>query len=524
MAQERLCMRKIKEVLRLRHELNKSQREIAIACGIGKTTVQEYISRAKAAGYAWPLPEGLSEDELESKLFPEKRGEKESREPMPFQYLYEEKKLPNVTMSLLWEEYKQGNPDGYQRSWFCEQYRRYKKTLDCTMHQEYKAGEKGFVDFGDGIDIINPETGEFVPTEIFVHVLGASKKTYAEAVLSENMESWIKCNVSAIEYFGCCPRAIVPDNLKSAVTKANKYEPKINDTTIEFAKHYGTTILPARVKEPRDKPLAENGVGLGKRFILARLRHRIFHSLGELNTAIRPIVDDLNSRVMRKYGKSRNELFETTDKLHCLSLPEKPYEYAEWSKARVNIDSHIAFKKHFYSVPHVHVHALMDIRATAQIIEVYLKGERVCSHRRGFKQGGYTTITAHMPRAHREYAEWTPERMLSWIETIGPDAKKFAEMLFQIKNHPEQAYKSCMGVINLKKHFPPDRINSACKRAIEYKIFSYSGVKEILSNNLDKKQEDQHYSHAPKNHANIRGPQYFAESLFEQNKPMEDTK
>jgi len=525
MAQERLCMRRIKEVLRLRHELNMPQRKIAAACGIGKTTVQEYINRARSAGLVWPLPEGLGEEELEKKLFPEEDVKKESRPPMPLQYLYEEKKIPNVTMSLLWEEYKQNNPAGYQRSWFCEQYRRYIKTLDCTMHQEYKAGEKGFVDFGDGKDIINPETGEITKTEIFVHVLGASKKTYVEAVVSENMESWIRCNVNALEYFGCCPRTIVPDNLKAAVTKANKYEPVINDTTLEFSGHYHTTILPARVREPRDKPLVENGVGIGKRFILARLRHKIFHSIGELNAAIRPILDDLNSRTMKKYGKSRNELFETLDKPYCLPLPEKPYEYAEWSKARVNIDSHIAYKKHFYSVPYEHVHKLMDIRATGQIIEVCLKSERICSHRRGFKQGGYTTVTAHMPRAHREYAEWTPERMLSWIETIGPDARKFAEILFQIKKCPEQAYKSCMGVINLKKHFPPERINLACRRAIKYNIFSYSGVKEILSNNLDMKQEDdQHYSHAPKNHANIRGPEYFNGLLFEQNKPMEDPK
>ncbi len=443
---------------------------------------------------------------------------------MPLQYLYEEKKLPNVTMSLLWEEYKQSNPEGYQRSWFCEQYRRYVKTLDCVMHQEYKAGDKGFVDFGDGSGIIDPETGEIIPTEIFVHVLGASKKTYAEAVLNENKESWIRCNVNALSYFGCCPKAIVPDNLKVAVTKANRYEPIINDTTTEFAKHYRTTILPARVGEHRDKPLVENGVGLAKRFILARLRHRIFHSIGDLNAAIRPITDDLNARVMRKYGKSRNELFEELDKPHCLPLPEKPYEYAEMAKARVNIDSHIAYKKHFYSVPHEHVHALMDIRATAQIVEVYLKGERICSHRRSYKVGGYTTVTSHMPLAHQKYAEWTPERMLSWIGTIGPDAKRFAEILFEIRKHPEQAYKSCMGVISLKKHFPVDRINSACRRAIEYKIFSCSGVKEILTNGLDKKQEEQHFSRAPKNHANIRGPEFFEELLFEQNKPMEETK
>lgn len=524
MAQERLCMRRIKEVLRLRFELKLSQRQVAVACGIGKTTVQEYISRAKAAGLEWPLPEGLNEETLEKRLFPEVTVKKESKQPIPLQYLHEEKKLPNVTMSLLWEEYKQGNPDGYQRSWFCEQIRRYEKKLSPVMHQEYKAGDKGFVDFGDGAYIIDPLTGEMSQTEIFVHVLGASKKTYAEAVLSENIESWVRCNVNALNYFGCCPRAIVPDNLKVAVTKANRYEPVINDTTMEFAKYYRTVILPARVKEPRDKPLAENGVGIGKRFILARLRRRIFHSLGELNAAIRPIVDDLNSRVMKKYGKSRNQLFEELDKPHCIPLPEKPYEYADFAKARVNIDYHVAYRKHFYSVPHNHVHELMDIRATAQIVEIYSKGNRICSHKRGHKQGGYTTIDAHMPSAHRAYAEWTPERMLSWMETVGPEARRFAEILFEIKKHPEQAYKSCMGVISLKKYFPQERINSACRRAVEYKIFSSSGVKEILSNGLDKKQEEQHRSHAPKNHANIRGPEYFNGLLFDQNKPMEETK
>lgn len=517
MAQGRLCVRKIKEVLRLKYTLQKSQREISQISGIGKTTVYEYIKRAKAAGLNWPLPEDLTEDELGKRLFPEEAGNSRKKAAIPFRYIWEELKRPHVTKSLLWEEYKRDNPEGYAYSFFSERVREYCGTVNYSMRQEHKAGEKAFVDFGAGMDLVNGKTGELVPTEIFVFVWGASKSIYAEAVFSEDMATWIKINVHALEYFGCCPKAIVPDNLKAAVTKACRYEPGINPTFEEFSDHYGTAILPARSAKPKDKPLAENGVKLAKRWILARLRDRVFYSLAELNAAIRDVLVDLNSRKMKKIGKSRNELFLSLDKPNALPLPERPYEYAEWKKARVNINYHIAFEKHEYSVPYTYIHKEVDLKATANVLEVYFKGQRVCSHTRSYTQHSYTTRKEHMPPAHQQYREWTPERILQWADKDGPEVKLLVERIIASRRYPEQAYKSCLGIIRLDKHYSAERLNLACHRAIQYNIYSYAGVKNILQNKLDMAPESQLVSKAPLQHENIRGPQYFAADLFTQN-------
>ena len=517
MAQRRLCVRRIKEVLRLKYTLHKSQREISQACGVGKTTVQNYVRRAEAAGLGWPLPEELSEDDLWNRLFPEKAATPGTKAAIPLLYIWEELKRPNVTKALLWEEYKRDNPNGYQYSYFSERVREYLGSVNYSMRQEHKAGEKAFVDFGTGTDLVDPANGELIPTRIFVFVWGASKKIYSEAVLAEDLASWIKINVHALEYFGCCPKAIVPDNLKSAVTKPCRYEPVINHTFEEFSDHYGTVILPARSGKPKDKPLAENGVKLAKRWILARLRNRVFHSLHELNAAIKDVLADLNSRKMKKIGKSRDELFLSLDKPNALSLPEKPYEYAEWKKAKVNINYHIAFEKHEYSVPYTYIHKEVEIKATANVIEVYFKGQRICSHPRSRTEHKYTTRREHMPPAHQKYLEWTPERILQWAGHDGPQVKILVERIMSSRRYPEQAYKSCLGIIRLSHHFPLERLNHACHRALRYNIYSYAGVKNILQNKLDLVPESQYVSKTPLQHENIRGSHYFAADLFTQN-------
>lgn len=509
MAQRRLSVRKIKEVLRLKYMLNKSQREIKRICGIGKTTVQEYLRRANAAGLKWPLPEDMTEDELEKKLFPKESGHSGGKAPIPYQYIYEELRRPNVTLSVLWEEYKRNNPDGYQYSWFSEQVSKYRRSVNYSMRQEHNAGEKSFVDFGSGIDIVDRANGKLISTKIFVFVWGASKKIYAEAVLNEDIASWIKANVNALEYFGCCPKAIVPDNLKSAVTKACRYEPEINRTFEEFANHYQTVILPARSGKPKDKSLAENGVKLGKRWILSRLRNQVFFSLTELNASIRSILADLNSREMKKIGKSRDELFLTLDKPNSLSLPDKPYEYAEWKKAKVNINYHISFEKHEYSVPYTYIHKEVEIKATGQLIGVYFKGQRICSHRRSYTEHSYTTVKEHMPPSHQKYLEWTPGRILEWARKYGPAVKILVERIIDSRRFPEQAYKSCLGIIRLEKHYTAQRLNAACERAINYQVLSYSGVKNILRNGLEGSKEPQLVSKTPIYHENIRGSEYF---------------
>ena len=515
MAQRRLSMRKIREVLRLRHVLGKSQREISKSLGIGKTSVQEHIRRAEAAGISWPVPDDMTEEKLERRLYPGMAPERMAGNEIPFGYIYEEQRRPHLTMALLWEEYKRDNPSGYQYSWFCEQVRHYLGRMNYSMRQEHKAGEKGFVDFGSGLNIVDPLTGELIPTEIFIFVWGASQKMYGEAVLSEDTRSWIKVHRNALEYFDCCPKGIVPDNLKAGVTKACRYEPVINRIYEEFAEHYGTAILPARSNRPKDKALAELGVKLGKRWVLSRLRNRIFYSLEELNAAIREELKKLNAKKIKKLDKSRDELFLSLDKPNALSLPDKPYEYAEWKKAKVGINYHVSYGKHDYSVPYTLIHREVEIKATEGVVEIYFKGQRICVHRRSSLEHGYTTVKEHMPPSHQKYLEWTPERILEWAGKYGPSVKTLVECIMESRKFPEQAYKSCLGIIRLEKHYTAERLDAACFRALKYRALSYTGVKNILQNKLEAVEERRAARRIPLNHENIRGPEYFTGGLFD---------
>jgi transposase len=308
----------------------------------------------------------------------------------------------------------------------------------------------------------------------------------------------------------------VPDNLKSAVTKADRYEPEINRTYEEFAKYYATVILPARSKKPKDKPLAENGVKLAKRWILARLRNKIFTSINELNTAIRDLLIVFNSKVMKKIGKSRNELFLTLDKPNALALPETTYEYAEWKKAKVNINYHISFEKHEYSIPYTYIHKEVEIRATTNLVEVYFKGQKICAHIRSKTGYGYTTLKEHMPPSHQKYLEWTPQKILEWAEKYGVFVKTLVEKIMNSKVFAEQAYKSCLGIIRLERYYTAVKLNDACKRALQYNVFSYKGVKNILRNGLETKTEELTLiANVIKKHENIRGTDYFVKCLLE---------
>jgi transposase len=519
-------MRKIKEVLRLKYELGKSQREIKHICGIGKTTVQEYINRATAAGLIWPLPPEMTEEELEKRLFPVETVRQETKPPIGFGYLYEELKRPNVTLALLWAEYKQNHPDGYQKSRFYQLYHKYAKTMNYSMRQEHKAGEKLFVDFGSVEEpkVLDTSTGEYQKVHFFAAVWGASQFAYAEASLSQDVPSWIKLNTNALKYFNCAPKAIVPDNLKSAVTKACRYEPIINNTFIEFSEHYGLTILPARPYKPKDKALVENGVKLIKRWILARLRNRLFHSVTELNAAIHELLELFNTKVMKRYGKSRKELFEALDKPAAISLPDVHYEYSEWKKVRVGVNYHVSFEKHDYSVPHTLIHEELDLKASSSLIEVYFKGERVCSHVRSRKANACTTIKEHMPLPHQKYLEWPPERIMSWAGKYGPAVKELVEKVLASTRFPEQSYKRCLGIIRLANHYPSERVNAACGIALKINSLSYRSVVDILKNNMDKKADfiEQKTSRAPIIHSNIRGKQYFSDCLFPNNNTPED--
>lgn len=507
MSNERISMRKIKEVLRHLLTLGLSRGQTARALGIGRTTVGEYENRFKSSSLSWPLPETLDDAQLEKKLFP-KTAPSGSRQAPPLEYLAKETKRPNVTLALLWEEYKKAHPDGYQYSQFAKLYRDYQKTLSYSMRQDHKAGEKGFVDFGEGLSILDSDTKERIPTSLFVYVWGASSCLFATATRNEDSKSWIEAHVACFDYFECVPKALVPDNLKAGVLKVCRYEPDLNPVYADLAAHYGLCVLPARPRRPKDKAKVENGVLLAKRWILARLRDRIFYSLEELNAAIRILVEEFNDRLLKKLKVSRRSLFLELDKPNALPLPEHPFEFAQWKNVRVGVNYHIEFEQHFYSVPYTLIHKELEVRATLSIVEIYKDGQRVLTHPRNYREHGYTTKKEHMPPSHQKYLEWTPDRILHWAEKYGPSVKELVQKIMASRAFPEQAYRSCLGVIRLANHYSPDRLEGACKRALLYHMLNYRGVKNILEKGLDKKEES-FGARVLIRHENLRGPEYY---------------
>lgn len=509
MAQERTSMRKIKEVLRLHFEAKISQAKIADITNISRFTVSQYIIRFAASGLTWPLPESIDDTELDLKLFPCKLAGDKRPEP-DYNYLLQEIRKPDATLAVLWEEYKDLNPTGYQYSYFCDLFNAYRQKMNYSMKQEHKAGEKTFIDFGDSpIKIIDPHTGIETKTKIFVSVWGASQKMFAKSCFDEKLSTWIKLNGDALKFFGCCPKAMVPDNLLSAVTKASKYEPEINPTYAEFAQHYGTVIFPARPYKPKDKSLAENGVKLAKRWILFRLRNKQFYYLTELNQMIEELLKQFNQKPMRRFKKSRQDLFEQLDKPYALKLPDTDYEFAEWKKAKLQFNYHVAYNGHDYSVPYVFIGKELDIKATYNLIEIYCGGQRICTHARNNQAHGYTTVAEHMPKSHQKYLEWTPDRILKYAGKYGESVKAMVEQIMGTRKFPEQAYKSCLGIIRLENKYTADRLNKACQRAMAYRAYSYKSVAAILEKGLDREVNLPDSKQPIINHENIRGAEYY---------------
>ena len=514
MANRRLSMRKIKEVLRLSCHGELSARQVAHSLNISRSTVKEYQERAKKAGLTWPLPDTLSEPELERKLFPPPLTVEPPDKPLPdFDSIYRELKAHkkfNLTLDQLWREYKEQHPEGYQYSQYCDLYRRYRGKLDYSMRQDHRGGEKLFVDYGEGLSLIDPQSGESITTELFVAVWGASNYSFAEATLTQQLPDWIGSHVRAFEYFGCLPKIVVPDCLKSAVVRACRYEPDLNPTYAEMASHYAICVLPARPAHPKDKAKVETGVLIAKRWILAVLRHRTFYSLAELNGAIHELLERLNSRALRKLKKSRRELFELFDQPNALALPEKPYEYAEWKLATVNIDYHIEVDQHYYSVPYKLLREKLDVRLTAHTVEAFQKGERVVCHVRSFIPHRHSTLKEHMPPAHQNYLEWSPSRIVSWAQKSGPATAELVQRIIDSRTHPEQAYRSCLGILRLEKHYSGQRLENACLRALKFGALSFKALRNILANGLDRLEEKQDGSQpALPDHENIRGSGYY---------------
>lgn len=514
MPNRRLSMRKIREVLRLKYDCGTSEREIARSCQVSRSTVADYIRRAAAAKLNWAEASALSQTELEDRLFPTEHIPSTVKRPVPdCEYIYNELRTYrkfNLTLSQLWLEYKQNHPDGYQYTQFCEHYWRWRGKLDYVMRQEHRAGEKLFIDYSDGLSIVDTTTGGLILTQLFVAVWGASNYTYAEATISQTLPEWIGSHKRALEYFGCVPRVLVPDNLKSGVSKASRYDPELNPTYSDMAEHYGCAVLPARPRKPRDKAKVENGVLIAQRWILAVLRHRTFYSLAELNAAISECLERLNNRPMRKLKKSRGELFETLDRPSALPLPQRHYEYAEWSKAKVQLNYHIEVDRHYYSVPYQLLHERLDIRLTAATIEAFNKGERVAAHVRSSVKGGYTTLPEHMPPSHRYYAEWNPARFIQWAGKTGEATARLVETILSTRPYPEQGYKACLGIINLTRDYEPLRVEAAARRALEFNSCSYRSMKAILSAGLERHvSAEQPAIPGLLPHQNIRGKEYY---------------
>ena len=511
MAQERLTMRKIREVLRLKWECGLTNRAIARSCSISHSTVGEYVRRAEEAGLDWPLPADLDEDKLFELLFPQ--PSRPSSRVIPcsdWSLVHTELRKKSVTLRLLWVEYREAHPDGYGYSQFCALYRQWAKRLNPSMRLSHKGGEKVFVDYaGQTVPIIDPHTGEIRRAQIFIGVLGASNYTYAEAHWSQDLPNWTAAHVRMFAFFGGVPEIVVPDNLKAGVKHPCRYEPDLNPTYQDLAQHYGTAVIPARVRKPKDKAKAEVGVQVVERWILARLRNHTFFSLADLNQAIRELLDELNSRLMKHLARSRRELFEMLDQPALKPLPELPYEFAVWKKARVNIDYHIEFQKHYYSVPHTLIREEVYVRATESTIEIFFKNRRVASHRRTNSLGRHTTVTEHMPPSHQKYQEWSPDRFIRWAQTIGPHAAQLVQALLASRKHPQQAYRSCMGILRLAKRYGEDRLEAACRRALPAGIHSYKGVKNILDAKLDQIEPEEPPTVVPSDHANIRGQTYY---------------
>jgi transposase len=507
-------MRKVREVLRLHFEAHLSERQISKICLVGKGTVRRYLNRWQAAGLSWPLPADLDEAALEKKLFPPPPPPSAGERPLPdCAQIHKELKSHNVTLQLLWDEYKQAHPDGYNYSWYCELYREWAKHVDIVMRQEHRAGEKMFVDHaGQTVEVIDRATGQTQAAYVFVAVLGASNYTYAEATWTRDLWDWIGSHVRAFEFFRGCTQLVVPDNWRSGVTQPCYYEPELNRTYNDLAIHYGVGILPARPYRARDKAKAEQGVQLVQRWILAALRKRRFCSLAEVNQAIAELLDKLNRRPFRKLPGSRLELYNTIDLPALRPLPLTPYVFAEWKKARVNIDYHVDLERHYYSVPYQLVGKPVEIRYTASLVEVLYHGKRVASHARSHRAGFHTTLTEHMPKSHQRYLAWTPSRILDWAATIGPFTARLAESIMAERPHPEQGFRSCMGLIGLGRRYGNDRLEAASTRAVRLKAHRYRSVKSMLEKGLDQQPLPELIAPpAPVEHDNIRGAGYYAD-------------
>jgi transposase len=504
-------MRQIHRLMGLHFGSGLGARAIGRELGMSHSTVREYLARIAAAGVTWPLAPDITDTALEQKLFANggvQAGARRHVEP-DWAAVARELKRPGVTLQILWEEYSAAQPDAYSYSRYCQLYREFARRLTPSMRQTHVAGDKAFVDYsGKKVPIHDPRSGEVRHAEIFVAVLGASNLTYAEATWTQTLPDWIGAHVRMFKFWGAVPRLLVPDNLKAGVHKASFYDPEVNRSYGAMAEHYRAGILPARPYRPKDKAKVEAGVRIAQYYILGRLRHLKFFSLAECNAAIAEILPQLNGRVMRRIGMSRQQLFDTIERPAMQNLPEQDYEYAEWKIARVGIDYHVQVGDFFYSVPHKLLREQVDTRLTERTVEIFHRGQRVAAHPRRFGGSRHGTLPEHMPSAHRRYAAWNPERFQIEARAIGPNTEALVRCIMSKRQHPEQGFRTCVGVLRLFRKLDAQRAEEISAYALEIGAMNYPSIASIAERRLERKTA-RHPDSAPILHVNIRGSQYY---------------
>ncbi len=520
MPADRLPMRDIREILRLSFEMKLSHRKIGQSVNKSPSTVGAVLGRFAETGLQWPLDPEMNDAVLEERLYGREKPPEDVERPQPDWKLVDKelrRKDFHVSRFQVWREYHGDNPYAYEYSWFCREFDAWKAAAEPVMRQVHKYGEKCFVDYaGDTVPVIDPSTGEVTAAQIFVGVMGASNYTFVSASPSQSLPHWIQAHADMFSYFGACPSVLVPDNLKGGVTKAEFYEPSINPTYNEMAKHFDIPVIPARKRKPKDKAKVENGVLVVSREILAPLRNRTFFNFVDLNEALDQGLEKLNCRPFQKLPGNRRELFVREELPLMKALPGTPYDFGIWRKARVHMDYHVDVDRHFYSVPHLLVGQAVEVRQTVNVVEVYHLGIRVASHLRSLVKCGSTTLVEHMPASHRAVKNWTPQRLLEWAGSIGGWTQKAAEQLLLRREHPEQGSRSVLGLLNLKKANGQERLEEACRRALSTDhgtLYSYKTVKTILEKKLDGAPTvTPPPLRSAGHHDNVRGKEYYADA------------
>ena len=505
-------MRKIRDILRLRLDAGLSIRQIKASTKASIGAIQKLLTRADELGLAWPLPPEMDDGELARLFYPGADTRVSARYQAPdWPAIHQELKRKGVTRQLLWEEYSQQYPNRcYSYSQFCDRYTHWRGLQKRSMRQTHKAGEKCFVDYcGQTVPIICAATGEIRPAQIFVAVLGASNYTYAEATRTQSLPDWLHSHVRAFEYFGGSTAIVVPDNLRSGVTRACRYDPDINASYQQWAEHYQVAVVPARPYKPKDKAKVEVSVQIVERWILARLRHHTFFSLAELNQCIRALLDELNQKPFKQLPGNRRQAFEQLDKPALRPLPRHPYRYVDIKPVKVNIDYHVQYQVRHYSVPHQYVGETLELHASENLVTLYFRQHPVATHARSYIPGA-TTEPAHMPKRHQKHQKWTPGRLKNWAQDIGPETLTWVTLQLDTRDHPEQAYRVCLGLLNLSREYPHKRLDAACRIANRGGLRRLRQIKSILTSNHDQLPEQLTLETTlPQDHENIRGPKNY---------------